>query len=313
MSTYRITTYLAPASFIEISKLEFNQIYQARLNLGVFQIIEERFDFLLENYTEFEKVLLDITLHTLVFGAGGFSNLERINRRLANLLSSARVYTDQVKHLAKQFESLEINLADILKKGFMNAYDTRLGYRVMESLRNYIQHRGFAVQALGYNQRKENKYGTDNLVFQIFPCLLLEELQGQKLRTSVLSELEAIGRIVPITPLLREYIEGLSFVHEIFRKGTQRGVDSCITLLKSVAERASKELTEKKGGLLVTSKDANGKTIKDLLINEDWLDEIRELSRKNPAPVELSTRYVSGECSLEDDFLKPPSKRSNPS
>jgi len=67
----------------------------AKHQLIVFLGIEEKLDLLLENYAEYERCLFDLAFHRLLFqdldwiSAQGDRQL--MNRRLANLLSAARL------------------------------------------------------------------------------------------------------------------------------------------------------------------------------------------------------------------------------
>jgi hypothetical protein len=56
---------------------------------------------LLENYLEFERLLLDSSLRELILGANDWSSFQvtifAANRRLANFLSAVRSYRDQTR------------------------------------------------------------------------------------------------------------------------------------------------------------------------------------------------------------------------
>ena len=135
--------------FFEISGEQFAHARLAKRNLFRVLSIEDKFDLVLANYTDFERELLDLALYQMVhFGvswSSGHSDIYKVNRRLANLLSAARLYTDQIKHDAAALDSSETSLAQLLSKKFSDQYDARLGYRVMEALRNYAQHRSLPV------------------------------------------------------------------------------------------------------------------------------------------------------------------------
>lgn len=93
---------LAPPGIVEISKEEFEELCHAKQSVVVAASMEEKFDVLLENYREFEHDLLDLALGQMVsFDLSWESfrfDVQRVNRRVANLLSAARSYLDQTQH-----------------------------------------------------------------------------------------------------------------------------------------------------------------------------------------------------------------------
>src|ERR1700722_14926780 len=88
---------------VEISESQYNAIFEARNNSLQLQFIEEKFDQLVENYIEFEDTLSQITSRFTIMGSPTTrhafnSDRSLINRRIANLLTSARGFIDQSKH-----------------------------------------------------------------------------------------------------------------------------------------------------------------------------------------------------------------------
>ena len=87
---------------ITITVERFKEIAAAKKKLVVATGLEEKFHILLENYADFERALLDLALRHLIFSTAGWFEFQdeilAINRRLANLLSAARSYFDQVDH-----------------------------------------------------------------------------------------------------------------------------------------------------------------------------------------------------------------------
>jgi hypothetical protein len=89
---------LGVRDFIEISEDEFNTLKLTQEKLLDVLNIEATFDLLLENYTEFEQDLLRLGLRLSLFGEHGepLGPRREMNRRLSNLLSSARFYLHRV-------------------------------------------------------------------------------------------------------------------------------------------------------------------------------------------------------------------------
>ena len=114
--------------------------------------IEEKFNIVLENYAEFERMLLNVSLDRMLFSGHDWSaamnELHAINRTLVNLLSTCRVYIDQVpQNLGAIFKG-DSSPVEVLRKQMATEYDGHLGYRVLEAMRNYSQHRALPLQML---------------------------------------------------------------------------------------------------------------------------------------------------------------------
>jgi hypothetical protein len=205
---------LAPPGFLPISESEYNEIRDAKRNIIALVAIEETFDFLVENYREYEHDLLDLTLNQLLSMTKTWesarSEVQRVNRRAANLLSAARSYLDQSSHHLKAIESVATGVFFEFDTQRKKQYEEKLGYRVMEEIRNYTQHRNFPIHSMGLPCSWEPPDERLNLVFRINPRLDLRELRGDsRIKNKVVEELEAIGESVNFTPLVSRVHGGL--------------------------------------------------------------------------------------------------------
>jgi hypothetical protein len=78
-----------------------------------------------------------------------FSDISRINRSLPNLLTITRIYTDPVKHDMGTLSALP---KEPILNCFGQEYDSYFEYRLMEALRNHVQHHGMPITELSYPQ-----------------------------------------------------------------------------------------------------------------------------------------------------------------
>lgn len=189
--------------------------------LGVLSI-EEKFSILTDNFEEFEGALLNGALYRSLYRprdwAEAIGELHTLNRRLVNLLATTRLFADQVPHtLSGLFPS-----DDSLKISFTRAqareYDAHLGYRVMEAVRNYIQHRSLPVHVISYNVRSLDTGSPSDLEHVISAQLNPAELRGDgKFKASVLAELEALGDKVQIAPFVHTYVACIARIHNDLR------------------------------------------------------------------------------------------------
>lgn len=184
--------------------------------------VEEKFNLVLENFEEFERELLAGALGRSLFRREDWSEqmteLHRVNRRLVNLLATTRLYVDQVPHDLRNMYGPGARHVELFTAFKAREYMKRLGYRVMEALRNYMQHRSLPIHALVHDQRLRDRPGRPLMEHTLTPELDPEALREDgKFKAGVLAELEPLGDRVPIPPLVREYISGLAAVHRDVR------------------------------------------------------------------------------------------------
>jgi hypothetical protein len=184
--------------------------------------IEEKFNLLLENFEEFETELLNGALHRSLFQSGEWSSsigeLHRLNRRLVNLLATARLYVDQIPHSLSQLFGSGSQIGDEFRDLKSREYDAHLGYRVMEALRNYMQHRSLPIHVIAHQMsRRDHPTGSLSehvVTAEIHPA---EYREDGKFKGDVLTELGALGEKVDLPPLVREYVASLARVHSELR------------------------------------------------------------------------------------------------
>ena len=140
------------SGFIEIDKAEYERIKVARTNLLELLLLEETFDVLIENFQEYEAELLSIASRDLVFSFHDDNSISReriiVARRIVNLLSACKMYLDQSIHHLTTMYGENSEKVEVVRNKTNNYYDNNFGYRVLESLRNYAQHRGFPIHSI---------------------------------------------------------------------------------------------------------------------------------------------------------------------
>jgi hypothetical protein len=180
--------------------------------------IEEKYTLVLENFEEWERELLNSALSRSLFMSEDWSEhiteLNRLNRRLANLLSLCRLYTDQVRHDLSTLFGRRSQIALSFNTASTRERSARLGFRVMEEIRNHMQHRSLPIHVVGYRLQRRDIAGRNLLESTVAAVLLPKQLREDRdFDTSILAELEALGERVELAPLVREYIAGLAGIH----------------------------------------------------------------------------------------------------
>ncbi len=193
----------------EIAEERYDSINRAKsfclLALG----FEERFQLVLDNFHEWEMALLNQAHHFLLWKATGHNNAMQdrlsLDRHLVNLLSSMRLYLDHTDHgLSTMFGKTSDQLESVKKfKGTL--YDKHLGYRLLEALRNHVQHCGLPVHSISYKQSRvetRKKHVFDQV--SVEPRLDFNELASNHgFKVSVLEEIKQLGEKIDLRPFAR--------------------------------------------------------------------------------------------------------------
>lgn len=154
--------------------------------------IEERFDILINNYYEYEKCLNSILLNSfLAFGIEvvEFQKNEReIIRLLNNLLSSCRLFLDQNLKILPQIDT---NTFDNYSKKTHDLYDNNIEYRLLEYLRNVLQHREMPISIEFYKKfaqtKDERAEESINVLLNIKTLLEHDKSYNMKVKIDLLS------------------------------------------------------------------------------------------------------------------------------
>ena len=112
---------------LTISAEEYADIEAAQHNVLLMLGIEEKFDALLQNYAELECELLRLAVEHMIFTKFEWSTftgeIHTVNRRLANLLTLSRVYTDHAKHDLNRIYGSNNQVTAKLTAALSEAYD----------------------------------------------------------------------------------------------------------------------------------------------------------------------------------------------
>lgn len=288
--------------FISISQAEYDSIKEAKAGLEACLYIEQKFDFVVENYLELESTLLNAALRYMPQHRIGYASFQiellLFNRRLINLLTVGRTYIDHVKHHVNMvFPSDPIQKRDI-DDAFRQQYDNRLGYRVMEALRNFAQHRGFPVHKASFKDPWVERENGEKMRVTVSPYLRPADLRAAgSFKAQVLRELEALGQEFELTHMVREYLEGLWTVHATVREKVKTKAQTWESILEEAIARFRERHPEDESstGLAAVVRDEDGRFTKQIPIFRELVEYRALLLRKNASLANLSRRYVTNE------------------
>jgi hypothetical protein len=287
---------------VEISHECFETLKSNKKFLIEALFIEEKYNLVVENHSEFELELLGNKVRNMLFHdhdwSSAMSEMHLINRRIVNLLTTCRLYLDQVQHHLQNIYRSESEQVKEFKVQSSHEYDSSFGYRVMEAMRNYVQHRGLSIgQISNQSQLVENEDQEKRKhTIKLFIDVAAIEQDG-KFKQSVLAELKDKGDTVEFIPLIRQYIESIGRIHlkvrELIEVDLLKADDNLLQAI-NLYEESKNDILLAPVKAVALSIDSST-CIESFVIFDDFIERRKMLERKNNHP-NYSHHFVSSEA-----------------
>lgn len=261
-------------------------------------VAEERFQLVLDNFQEWETELLEQAQAALLWRNPDFTTAMQqrltLDRRFVNLLTSLRLYLDQSDHnLSHIFGD---NSAELIKiKGFKNKlYDDHFGFRLIEALRNHVQHSALPLSAISYNEKRVESKDGFFVQSSVVPKISYDALaENPKFKKSVLEEIKAQGRYTDLRLSAREYIFCLTQLHFEMR-GTLK---ECFSISRATYEKAIEKFSEIGGRKVkhvrLEALDESGRVVGRVEFVDNFLKLYDVLFLKNSKVIDIRRNFAS--------------------
>ncbi|MEK4519299.1 hypothetical protein NSS64_28930 [Paenibacillus sp. FSL H8-0122] len=283
---------------IIISSEKYERLIKAKRQLVSMMKVEEKLNLLIENYSELEKDILNVSFNRMISPVYStdwilsIGDFHLINRRIINFLTTSRLYLDQILHDVKELSD-DPTFSSIVEKLKNTEYENVLGYRVLEALRNYVQHRGLPVHLLSFNKSKVG----DLSKHVINPFLKVSELRNDgKFKASVLNELEKENEKADLKLYIRQYISSITKIHSAIRSYLSDNINKWDEEILSTYEEFDKEYGETEslaiGELYLNFRRNITFIMKEPTKRRKWLEQ------KNEELNNLVSKFISSEVTL---------------
>lgn len=285
---------------LPISKGRFVELKRSWELLTTIVAIEEGWDAVVQNYVEFEKALLESALHEMVISGKDFFSFQdarlQFGVRLSNLLSSCRAYLDHTPHYLGGVEEdpkWGDHQVSMFRQRASAEYDSRLGYRFMEALRAYAQHRGLPIHGTSYGSSWVEGAKADMLAYTVSSNVDLGVLRADpKFKKAAIEGID--GKNLKIEPEVRDYLEGLSAIHHQTRLSIQGHLMRAKNAVsEAIEEYRTASPDSKTLGLRLVHMQANGKAAWNNYLFTELPEYVERLQRKNSPMVNLKRRFVT--------------------
>jgi hypothetical protein len=299
-------TVLNSTGFLEIDKETYESLLVQSDILADALAIEQKLDLLLENFVELESEMINFSIRGMVFHDDIIVRTTTLNRRVVNLLTACRLYTDHLQHHIHGIFGEGSPEAEEVIRWKSVEFDTHFAYRFFEALRNHVQHRGFPVSGMTQHSKWVGKKPDHHKhQFRFTFGIDLDSLEeDSKFKKSTLSEAKANAtvyqerKIIELKPLIRRYVESFCAIHQKTRE-----------LLKSRLELAERQIIAAKDAFQLANPQEDsviGLSIGVFADNGVLAGEHRHLpirlglfrreyEAKNYNHTNMSLRYVSSE------------------
>ncbi|MEJ0060857.1 MAG: hypothetical protein WDM79_15305 [Terricaulis sp.] len=260
---------------------------------------EDRYAMVIDNLMDLERHLFNWSLIDMLRPMEGFAELfahkRDANRHLGNLLSACRQYIDQTHHHLKQhFAKTPVTSQAALSE----QYDLHLSFRVMEALRNYVQHEDLGVHSVSVGGSWLESSGNKARRYVVSIGLDLDHLaKATKFKAATLAELKALTKAPDLKQMIREYISALAVAHSKMRKALDLQVKEWIaTIVEAFSDVQEAYPNEKLHWLAVFEQHENGTRTKLLDVGREPGERLTSLQRTNQTTLNLGPAYASTEA-----------------
>lgn len=269
--------------------------------------IEEKWNIVSDNFYEWEEEIknsYDFFLHNHNENNVEYGKREiiRLNRRLFNVLSSIRMYRDQV---LKDLSDLDSELKKQFEKETHTQYDKTFSYQIMELIRNYMQHQGLVIERITtiipFYMLNSSFFNTTKmehlLYFAEADYWTIRKIPKYEQKIRIRPEAEEKIRWINLIGVLREYYTQYLDLHHFFRDITKKINDTAIVYIEQTIKEIYADMPINEIGFY------GKKDYQDFLLQVTYIECLKEYREKN-IQFDKTRYYISKKCSLSSDWVK---------
>lgn len=291
---------LAQPQTVRITQEQFEDI-RCAVNIQVESLyIEQKYDFVMANYLEFEESILQSGLSHMLLGGHDRKEFNAdtalFNRRIMNLLTAYKTYDDTYRQHINRIFLRDKEILRQVKDSFSKEYDSRVGYWLIPKIRNYVQHQGFPMHSSSYGSKWiEDKQGIQRSRYAVDLYISPEELSEGKFNLEVRERLSQMADKVDLKFIIRDFMEGFSAAHNRNREILADRLEWSYHYISSVIEEFL-TATGYNSALSLASIGPDERVSVAHFAHEQRM----YLANKNVDLVRLTDRYISNEVKSKE-------------
>lgn len=257
---------------------------------------EEEYEMVVINYMDLEKESINVSVTQMIRNYRNYIDFFdarlTLNIRLMNLLTSARLYIDQLNNHCVACLPREEKTKERVTLFFSNEYNINFDYRFMEALRNHVQHHGTPVHKILFESRWTANDDSGLMEFSSYFIAEKKLLSSDKdFKKQILDEMPDK---VDLILAARGYIESISSIHSNARQMISSIVSEARLQIESAIKDYKSVYNNEVVGLSAYSFNDKTKTDEIQLFLDN--DNIRiQLENRNNQLINLRKRYATGQ------------------
>lgn len=281
---------------LPIDSQRFSLLKASRAILADALEVEEEYEMMISNYIDLEKESLNASISYMVRTCRGYADFLdarlSLNRRLMNLLTSVRLYSDRLPTHCCACLPRETGIEERVQSLRSAEYERNFDYRFMEALRNYIQHYGTAVHHVTFGGRlippRINGLVQISSTFSADKKVLASDPHFKKQISDEMPDK------VDLISASRGYIEALSSIHSNVQQMVSKSVNEARSLIQTAIDDYRAIYKKDLVALRVYAFDERIK-IDEILLFLNWDDIRLHLQNRNKQLKNLKKSYVTGQ------------------
>jgi hypothetical protein len=287
-----------------ISRAEYESLAHSADDLRAILEMEESYDVLIRNYMSLEKALAVTLVDIMVLRERSRVEFDRrrreADRQLVNLLASGEMYADHLLKMIKRRQRAAKAGGRPFQTSTLGAVQAVageqrarfLGVRALKAMRDHVLHLSLPVKGWNQNTVWVPHDGKEVMRFTysvgMGPAAMTDLANTDP---ALVAELEARadkkGR-VPWLPLVREYVEGASYVHKAARDALASLEADAVGAIAGAIEayRAATSIPEEtKGAMAVAKVGPRWNLADERSIDFDYQEQVDDLRATNHVPL----------------------------
>jgi hypothetical protein len=212
-------SHLSGSKFISISKEQYENFGNARRCLSSIRGLEEKFLVVCESYRDFEIFNFDVNINDLIFNISFGHDMNNyiagMNRKIMHVLTCTKLYLDSIcRHYKAISGDKDCQFTNKLRN---DAFDKFFEYRVMEAVRNFIQHESLPINSATFGSKKE-KLGAPAIYYAEYKLDTSNLDKNNGFKKEIITEINKQGGILNLKNALRLYFSHICEIHSSIRK-----------------------------------------------------------------------------------------------
>lgn len=254
------------------------------------QEIKNSYDFMIKNQSDRPNCKFIMTQH-------GTEEIIVFNRRLANVLSSIRMYRDQVLH---DLSNLDNELKSNFEKETNRQYDKTYSYQIMELLRNYMQHQGLVIERITAFIPFCRKIGEELWYFVEADYSKIKRIDRYKQKIKCEPKASQNMEWINLIGILREYYTQIAELHGYFRTITQK---LCLTAITCIEQNVKNIYEDLPVTQIAYYGKEDSREFEEFLLQMIYIERLKKY-REKAVVLDTNRYYIQQKCFLESDKIR---------